>query len=96
MSERDLSSRAGKVARWLKVATLVALALVALVLVAQNTHVVTLRLLAWELSMSLIVLLPALLLVGFGAGYLVGRLGARRGRGRTATPETDPASGRET
>ena len=58
------------------------LSFVILMLIAQNTHVVSVRFLAWELSLSLIVLMPLLVLTGFLLGFLVARwTSLRRGRG---------------
>ena len=45
-----------------------------LIVLFQNTQAVTLRLLFWELSISQIFLIPLTLLIGFGFGYLVGRI----------------------
>ncbi len=41
-----------------------------LILLLQNTQVVTLRLLFWKISMSQIILIPIILLLGFALGYL--------------------------
>lgn len=55
--------------------------LVAIVLIAifQNTEVVEFHFLLWDLSMSRIIWLLAVLLVGFAAGYVAGN---RTGRGK--------------
>jgi len=45
-----------------------------LIVLFQNTQAVTLRLFFWELSMSQIFLIPLTLFIGFGIGYLVGRI----------------------
>jgi len=52
-----------------------ALVLVALflILLFQNTQVVTLKIYFWEIAMSQIILIPFVLLMGFVAGYLVAR-----------------------
>lgn len=39
----------------------------------QNTQVVAIRFLFWELSMSRIILLPLIMLLGFIIGFFVGR-----------------------
>ena len=54
-----------------------------LILIAQNTDVVSFHFLAWELSLSLIVLMPLLLLTGFVLGFLVAKWTSLRG-GRRA------------
>jgi uncharacterized integral membrane protein len=44
-----------------------------LIILLQNTQVVSLRLLFWEISMSRIILFPLVLLTGFIIGFFVGR-----------------------
>lgn len=44
-----------------------------LVVLLQNTQVVGFRFLFWEFTMSRIIFLPLLLMIGFGAGLIVGR-----------------------
>jgi len=44
-----------------------------LILLLQNTHVVMLHFLFWEFGMSQIILIPLILLLGFGAGFFVGK-----------------------
>lgn len=39
----------------------------------QNTQVVSIRFLFWKLSMSRIIMLPLLMVVGFIGGFFVGR-----------------------
>lgn len=46
----------------------------------QNTQVVTLHFLFWELSMSQIILMPLLILFGFGLGFIVAKFVPRRPR----------------
>jgi len=43
------------------------------IILLQNTQVVSLRLLFWSISMSRIILLPLLILIGFILGFFVGR-----------------------
>ena len=52
-----------------------ALVLVALflILLFQNTQVVTLKIYFWEIAMSQIILIPVVFIIGFAAGYLVAR-----------------------
>ncbi len=44
-----------------------------LIILFQNTEVVSLRLLFWKISMSGIILLPLIMVVGFIIGYFVSR-----------------------
>jgi len=61
------------------IAALIAIA-VYLVVLAQNTEVVTVKLLFWEASMSRIILMTITGIIGFIIGYLFGRLsGGRQG-----------------
>jgi len=48
-------------------------AVLLLIVLLQNTQVVSIRLLFWTLSMSRIIFLPLVLLSGFVGGYIVGR-----------------------
>lgn len=49
------------------------LIILALIILSQNTQVVTVHVLFWDLSMSRIILIPFLLLVGFIIGFFVGK-----------------------
>jgi len=55
--------------------TLVVLALF-VVVVLQNTDIVTVKVLAWELTLSRIILLTAPLLIGFALGFVVAKIGS--------------------
>lgn len=44
-----------------------------LIVLLQNTHVVRMRFLFWQVGMSQIILLPLILLIGFVAGYILGK-----------------------
>ncbi len=59
----------------MKPITIVILVLVALfvIILVQNTQVVTLRLLFWKLGMSQIILVPLTMLIGFIIGYIVAK-----------------------
>ncbi len=57
-----------------KVIVLLVLAVLFLIILAQNTHVITLNLLFWTISMSQIILIAFVLLGGFVIGYLTSRL----------------------
>ena len=53
-----------------------------LIILFQNTDVVTLRIFFWQISMSRIILLPLVLIVGFGLGFLTAKvLGKKKGSG---------------
>ena len=56
-----------------------------MVFLFQNTSVVTLRLYFWEISMSQIILIPSVLLVGFAVGFGVAKLTGKEKQGRTQT-----------
>ncbi|MDD3579552.1 MAG: LapA family protein [Desulfobacca sp.] len=60
----------------MKVKTIViaVLILLALVILFQNTQVVTLHLLLWKISMSQIIFTVATLIIGFVFGFIVTRL----------------------
>ena len=49
------------------------------IVLLQNTDVVTLRVLFWDVSMSQIILIPLVLVIGFVLGFVAAKLlGARR------------------
>ncbi len=56
-----------------KTIALVILGILVLVVLLQNTQVVTIRFLFWQASMSRVILLPLILFVGFAVGFFVGR-----------------------
>lgn len=66
----------------LKTILVVALLVTSLVVVIQNTEVVTLRFLFWELSASRIILIPLIMFVGFVLGYIVATLTDTRFKSR--------------
>jgi len=53
-----------------KVIIYLVIAVVILIILVQNTHVVSLRLLFWEITMSQFVALGFAVILGFVAGYL--------------------------
>jgi len=62
-----------------KTIIVVILIVLALVIILQNTEVVTLRFLLWDISMSRVILIPLLMLVGFVLGYIATTVrGSRR------------------
>lgn len=60
--------------RRVKLLLLGVLALLALIVVMQNIVAVSVRFLAWEVTLSLALLLPLTLLLGFALGWLAARL----------------------
>lgn len=65
--------------RRVKLIAAAVLAVLCLIVVVQNTEVVTVRFLIWEAALSQVILLLLVLLAGFLLGYLVARLRARGG-----------------
>jgi uncharacterized integral membrane protein len=59
------------------IAALIAIC-VYLVILAQNTEIVTVKLLFWEASMSRIILMTITGIIGFVIGYLIGRFSGGR------------------
>jgi uncharacterized integral membrane protein len=54
-----------------KTIVVIVLVVLSFVVFIQNTDVVTLRFLFWELSVSRIILIPFLMFTGFVLGYIV-------------------------
>ena len=67
------------------IAALVLVALV-LILLFQNTQVVSLKIYFWEIAMSQIILIPLVLLIGFVAGYLVARFTGKPPKSKEPKP----------
>jgi uncharacterized integral membrane protein len=61
----------------LKTVIILVIAALFLIILLQNTQVVTLRLYFWQLSMSRIILLVVTLLIGFIVGYIVAKVTTR-------------------
>jgi putative membrane protein len=61
-----------------------------LIVVLQNTQVVTLRFLFWNLTMSRVILLPLIGLAGFVVGYAVGRRGKKPTRQKRPSSPSQP------
>jgi len=59
------------------IAVLVISALV-IILLVQNKQVVTYRLFFWQISISQIILVPLILIVGFILGFIIAKLRKRR------------------
>jgi uncharacterized integral membrane protein len=68
----------------MKAKTIVVLVLVALfvIILIENTQVVSLRLFFWKISMSQIILIPLTMLIGFVAGLLVAKVIGDRHKGK--------------
>ena len=58
----------------IKSVVLISLVVLCLIVLFQNTEMVTLRFLFWHFSISQIFLIPIVLAIGFVLGYLVFRL----------------------
>jgi uncharacterized integral membrane protein len=56
-----------------KIIFILILAVLFSIILLQNTQVVTVKLLFWEMSMSRIILVPLLVLFGFVIGFFVGK-----------------------
>lgn len=57
------------------------IAVLLVIIIVQNTQVVTFRLFFWKISMSRIILLALTLVVGFALGYTVAGFGERKHQG---------------
>jgi len=61
-----------------KLIALVVILIFALVILLQNTHVTTLRLLFWKVQMSQVVLVLIVLAIGVAVGFVAAKLTGRR------------------
>lgn len=61
-----------------RLALVLALVVFVLILLVQNAQVVTLRILFWKVSMSQLVWMSILVLVGFISGFLTAKIPGRR------------------
>jgi len=68
----------------MKAKTVIVLILIGLFLVIllQNTEIVTFQLLFWEITMSRSLLMLVIVIIGFVLGYIVGRMGGHSSRGK--------------
>ena len=57
---------------------IIILAIIALILIVQNTEIVPLQLLFWRVWMSRIVMIVLMLAIGFGIGYILAAVGRRK------------------
>lgn len=67
---KTLSTREDTITMSFKQITIVVIIVLALILVVQNTQVVSIDILFWEVSISRVLLIPLLLLLGAVIGYL--------------------------
>lgn len=67
-----------------KIISLLVLIILFLVFLVQNTQVVTLRLYFWKISMSQIILIPLVLILGFALGYGVAKMVGKSGNSKGA------------
>jgi uncharacterized integral membrane protein len=68
-----------------KLIIVAAAVILVLVILIQNTQVVVVHMLFWELSMSQIILIALTLLLGIGTGFVLGAFFSYRGRKRKGT-----------
>ena len=61
-----------------KLILIVLLVVVCMILVLQNTDVVSFRFFFWQFGISRIILIPVFVLVGFMIGYIVGERQKKR------------------
>ncbi len=61
-----------------KAVILVILAIIIFIFMVQNTHVIDVKFFFWKLSMSRIILIALILLIGFIAGFVVAEKGGKR------------------
>lgn len=57
---------------------IIILAIMALILIVQNTEIVPLQLLFWRVWMSRIVMIVLMLAIGFGIGYVLAAVGRKK------------------
>lgn len=69
----------------MKAKTIIILILIALfvIVLIQNTQVLTVQFFFWKISMSRIILICLLMLVGFIIGFLVAKVGRKRWKGQS-------------
>lgn len=63
-----------------KTIVVLVLSVLFLIILIQNTQVVTLRLFFWKIGVSQIILVPITMLIGFTLGYIVGKMTGNRHR----------------
>lgn len=56
-----------------KTAVIIVLAIIALILIIQNTEVMPIQLLFWRIQMSRIILIFLMLVLGFGIGFILAK-----------------------
>jgi len=65
-----------------KLIALIILVLLFLIFLMQNTEVVTLRLYFWKISMSQIILIPLVLIIGFVCGFVADNIIKKKKKNR--------------
>lgn len=63
-----------------KTIAILTIVLLFLVILLQNTQVVTLKILFWQISMSQIILIPLTMLIGFILGYFAAKVSGSQSR----------------
>lgn len=63
-----------------KTIVLILLIVLAVIIIVQNSHVVQLRFLRWDINMSLIILTLLTLLIGFITGFIIAKLTGRQSK----------------
>ena len=66
------------------------IALLFVIVLLQNTDVVTLRVLFWDVAMSQIILIPLVMVIGFVLGFVAAKLTGKRGPAIVDMPTTLP------
>ncbi|UCF71233.1 MAG: LapA family protein [candidate division WOR-3 bacterium] len=57
---------------------IIVLIILAVILIAQNTEVVPVQILFWQILMSRIVLIALMLVLGFGIGFILAKVTGRK------------------
>ncbi|UCD19027.1 MAG: LapA family protein [candidate division WOR-3 bacterium] len=57
---------------------IIVLIILAVILIAQNTEVVPVQILFWQILMSRIVLIALMLVLGFGIGFILAKVTGKR------------------
>jgi len=71
---RNLALRKGGFVKNPKIIVSLVLAILFVIFLLQNTQVVNLRFYFWKISMSQIILIPLVLILGFVIGYVVAKV----------------------
>ncbi|MDO9577407.1 MAG: LapA family protein [Candidatus Cloacimonadales bacterium] len=75
---------------------ILAILLLTAIILIQNTEVVEFKIFFWQISMSRIILFPALLVIGFIVGYIIAKVHRhKRVKEKLAKPCAENPKGRE-